>query len=33
VTDLGVELDLESLFAFGLERMLDGLSTVIPARR
>ncbi|MGP4095390.1 GntR family transcriptional regulator [Nonomuraea sp. KM90] len=29
----GADLDLESLFAFGLERLLDGLSTVITPRR
>jgi AcrR family transcriptional regulator len=33
VTELGTELDLESLFAFGLERVLDGLTTVITPRK
>ncbi|MDF5758021.1 TetR/AcrR family transcriptional regulator C-terminal domain-containing protein [Spongiactinospora sp. TRM90649] len=28
----GVELDLESLFAFGLERLLDGLAVMIAPR-
>ncbi|WP_228010602.1 GntR family transcriptional regulator [Nonomuraea phyllanthi] len=32
VTDPGAELDLESLFTFGLERLLDGLATVIAPR-
>ncbi|GGK98358.1 GntR family transcriptional regulator [Planomonospora parontospora subsp. parontospora] len=32
VTEPGAELDLESLFAFGLERLLDGLTTVITPR-
>ncbi|MGR6919266.1 GntR family transcriptional regulator [[Actinomadura] parvosata] len=32
VTDPGAELDLQSLFAFGLERLLDGLATVIVPR-
>ncbi|MFI7416831.1 GntR family transcriptional regulator [Nonomuraea sp. NPDC049684] len=33
VTDPGAELDLQSLFAFGLERLLDGLATVIVPRK
>ncbi|KAB8189543.1 GntR family transcriptional regulator [Nonomuraea phyllanthi] len=33
VTDPGAELDLESLFTFGLERLLDGLATVIAPRQ
>jgi DNA-binding transcriptional regulator YhcF (GntR family) len=33
VTEPGTELDLESLFAFGLERLLDGLTTVVTPRR
>ncbi|MBB5800349.1 DNA-binding transcriptional regulator YhcF (GntR family) [Saccharothrix ecbatanensis] len=33
ITDVGAELDLESLFAFGLERVLDGLTTVIMPRK
>jgi DNA-binding transcriptional regulator YhcF (GntR family) len=33
VTEPGTELDLESLFAFGLERLLDGLTTVLTPRR
>ncbi|MFI6391909.1 GntR family transcriptional regulator [Nonomuraea sp. NPDC050547] len=33
VTEPGTELDLESLFAFGLERLLDGLGTVLTPRR
>ncbi|MEV4889515.1 GntR family transcriptional regulator [Nonomuraea sp. NPDC055795] len=33
VTEPGAELDLESLFAFGLERLLDGLGTVLTPRR
>ncbi|MFI6900648.1 GntR family transcriptional regulator [Nonomuraea sp. NPDC050394] len=33
VTEPGTELDLESLFAFGLERLLDGLGTVLAPRR
>ncbi|GAA2786517.1 GntR family transcriptional regulator [Nonomuraea dietziae] len=32
VTEPGAELDLESLFAFGLERLLDGLSVVLTPR-
>ncbi|GAA4912355.1 DNA-binding transcriptional regulator YhcF (GntR family) [Nonomuraea thailandensis] len=32
ITEPGAELDLESLFAFGLERLLDGLATVIAPR-
>ncbi|MEU1729403.1 hypothetical protein [Nonomuraea sp. NPDC005692] len=28
VAEPGAELDLESLFAFGLERLLDGMATV-----
>ncbi|MDP4511706.1 GntR family transcriptional regulator [Nonomuraea sp. G32] len=32
VTEPGTELDLESLFAFGLERLLDGLTFVITPR-
>ncbi|MFY7068335.1 GntR family transcriptional regulator [Nocardiopsis changdeensis] len=32
VTDPRVELDLESLFAFGLERLLDGLTHVVTPR-
>ncbi|MEU1736878.1 TetR/AcrR family transcriptional regulator C-terminal domain-containing protein [Streptosporangium sp. NPDC020145] len=32
VAEPGTELDLESLFAFGLERLLDGLTTVIAPR-
>ncbi|TDQ47230.1 TetR/AcrR family transcriptional regulator C-terminal domain-containing protein [Actinorugispora endophytica] len=33
ITEPGTELDLESLFAFGLERLLDGLTTVVTPRR
>lgn len=33
VTDPRVAIDLETIFAFGLERVLDGLSTVITPRR
>ncbi len=33
LTDPGAEVDLESLFAFGLERVLDGLTTVITPRK
>ncbi|MFD9946860.1 GntR family transcriptional regulator [Nonomuraea sp. NPDC059023] len=33
VAEPGTELDLESLFAFGLERLLDGLGTVLTPRR
>lgn len=33
VTAPGTELDLESLFAFGLERLLDGLEAYIAANR
>jgi DNA-binding transcriptional regulator YhcF (GntR family) len=33
ITDVAAELDLESLFAFGLERVLDGLTTVITPRK
>ncbi|MGN9841376.1 GntR family transcriptional regulator [Nonomuraea sp. H19] len=32
VTEPGANLDLESLFAFGLERLLDGLATVVTPR-
>ncbi|MEV4380162.1 GntR family transcriptional regulator [Streptosporangium sp. NPDC049644] len=32
VTEPGAELDLGSLFTFGLERLLDGLATVIAPR-
>jgi DNA-binding transcriptional regulator YhcF (GntR family) len=32
VAEPGTELDLESLFAFGLERLLDGLTMVITPR-
>jgi DNA-binding transcriptional regulator YhcF (GntR family) len=32
ITGPGAVLDLESLFAFGLERLLDGLSTVLTPR-
>ncbi|TMR92474.1 GntR family transcriptional regulator [Nonomuraea basaltis] len=32
VTEPGADLDLESLFAFGLERLLDGLATVVTPR-
>ncbi len=32
ITEPGTELDLESLFAFGLERLLDGLTTVVTPR-
>ncbi|MGS2647940.1 GntR family transcriptional regulator [Streptosporangium sp. G12] len=32
VAEPGAELDLESLFTFGLERLLDGLATVIAPR-
>ncbi|NUP68139.1 MAG: GntR family transcriptional regulator [Nonomuraea sp.] len=32
ITDPGTELDLESLFSFGLERLLDGLTLVITPR-
>lgn len=33
VTEPGTEFDLESLFAFGLERLLDGLTILITRRR
>ncbi|MFI7054488.1 GntR family transcriptional regulator [Streptosporangium canum] len=33
VAEPGTELDLESLFAFGLERLLDGLTMVITPRQ
>ncbi|WP_049562400.1 TetR/AcrR family transcriptional regulator C-terminal domain-containing protein [Nonomuraea sp. SBT364] len=33
VTDPRVALDLDAMFTFGLERLLDGLSTVITPRR
>ncbi|NRQ32577.1 GntR family transcriptional regulator, partial [Nonomuraea sp. NN258] len=33
VTDPAVRLDLESLFAFGLERLLDGLTPLLSPRR
>jgi DNA-binding transcriptional regulator YhcF (GntR family) len=33
VAEPGTELDLESLFAFGLERLLDGLTTVVTPRK
>jgi DNA-binding transcriptional regulator YhcF (GntR family) len=33
VTGPGAEVDLESLFAFGLERLLDGLTAVLTPRR
>lgn len=33
VTEPGTELDLESLFAFGLERLLDGMTVVMAPRR
>ena len=33
VTEPGTELDLESLFTFGLERLLDGLTTAVTPRR
>ncbi|MEU2665509.1 GntR family transcriptional regulator [Micromonospora sp. DT46] len=33
ITEPGTELDLESLFAFGLERLLDGLTLMITPRK
>ncbi|MCP2282261.1 Tetracyclin repressor, C-terminal all-alpha domain [Promicromonospora umidemergens] len=33
VTEPGTELDLESLFSFGLERLLDGLTLLLTSRR
>lgn len=33
VTQPGTELDLESLFSFGLERLLDGLTLLLTSRR
>ncbi|GIH79651.1 hypothetical protein [Planobispora longispora] len=32
ITEPDAEVDLESLFAFGLARLLDGLTTVITPR-
>ncbi len=33
ITEPGAVLDLESLFAYGLERLLDGLSTALAPRQ
>jgi hypothetical protein len=33
LTEPGAVLDLESLFAYGLERLLDGLSTALAPRQ
>jgi hypothetical protein len=33
ITEPGAVLDLESLFAYGLDRLLDGLSTALTPRQ